>query len=41
MQLKWDDPEDYAGSIAFFMRAKAIVVSSKLKGQTIIINSKL
>jgi len=41
VQLYWTDPEDYASCVEFFIRAKAIIVSSKLGGETIAITSKL
>lgn len=41
MQLRWNDPEDFAATCEFFLRAKAIVITSKLKGQNIVINSSL
>jgi hypothetical protein len=41
MQLRWADPNDFATCCEFYLRAKAIVVTSKLKGQTVVINSQL
>ena len=41
VQLVWSDPEDFASCVEFFIRAKAIIVSSKLRGETIAITSKL
>ena len=40
-QIFWSDPEDFASCVEFFIRAKAIIVSSKIKGETIAITSKL
>ena len=39
MQLRWNDPEDFAATCEFFLRAKAIVITSKLKGQNTILTS--
>jgi hypothetical protein len=41
VQIFWSDPEDFASCVEFFIRAKAIIISSKLKGETIAITSKL
>lgn len=41
VQIIWSDPEDFASCVEFFIRAKAIIVSSKLRGETIAITSKL
>ena len=40
-QIYWTDSEDFASCVEFFIRAKAIIVTSKLKGETIAITSKL
>lgn len=40
LQLEWQDPEDFAVCCDFFLRAKAIIVCSRL-GQNIVVTSKL
>lgn len=39
-QLKWSD-EDFACAIEFYMRAKCLIVTSKLTGESLVVNSKL
>lgn len=41
LQLKWANPDDYAQSCDFFLRAKAIVIVSKIAGQAIVITHEL